>query len=674
MYNFNNCCILRRLGLAKILHVVPDESVKKLVREAIDEHHQYYSHIYPKRVYCDVELTIRKSVDFVEQGEFNADVIIARGLLATKLKKTHPSIPVVETPVTISDLMLSLQELKQINPEPSGIALIGLGMILHQAKVAGDLFDVEFEPIDYLLTPKSSNVIEELFEEALSRGYTSFMGGSSLVQLAKANGYPASFVNSSKDSIWLALTEAQHIAAIRRVERERAARFETILNHSLEGIIATNSYRRIIQMNSAAGEVLGLDPVKAIGARIEDLIPEPKFLAFLRKDRNCYNELIKLGKSRIVLNKVASSLGEETIGNVFTLQDVSNLQSTEIKIRSELNRRGLVAKYSFEDIIGESSQIKTTIERARMFALVPSNTLIVGETGTGKELFAQSMHNASPRKDAPFVAVNCAAIPENLMESEFFGYTGGAFTGASKEGKMGFFELAHEGTLFLDEVSEIPFKLQSKLLRVIQEGEVMRIGHDKIIPVKVRVICASNKNLKPLVREGQFREDLYYRLAVLQLQLPPLRNRGRDVGLLADYFIAQYSSLFSSRKKSLTDQAREALIGNCWEGNIRELRNVCEQLVVLNRSYSVGIDDVKSVMEPAMASSYCEEPGRDSVTIPGLRRTGELIRENEKELILQVLEEQGYNRTKASEILGINRSTLWRKMKEFGIECRTTLK
>ena len=444
--------------MAKILHVVPSEDVKKVVREAIDEHHQYYSHIYPNREYYDVELTIRKKVDSIDIDECDADVIIARGLLATRLKKNYPSIPIVETPVTVGDLMMSLQELRQGNPDSKQIALIGLGMVLHQAKEVEQLFDVEFEPIDYLLTPKSPDIIKELLDEAISRGFTSFMGGATLVRQASAMGFPASFVNSGKDSIWLALTEAQHIAAIRRAERERAARFETILNHSLEGIISTNPYRRIIQMNSAAAEILGADPLKAVGARIEDLIPEPRFLSLLRKDSNCYNELIKLGQKRIVLNKVASSLGEEAIGNIFTLQDVGNVQSTEIKIRSELNRRGLMAKYSFEDIIGESPRLRSTIEKAGMFAAVPSNTLIVGETGTGKELFAQSMHNASPRKDAPFVAVNCAAIPENLIESEFFGYAGGAFTGASKEGRMGFFELAHKGTLFLDEVSEIPFQ------------------------------------------------------------------------------------------------------------------------------------------------------------------------------------------------------------------------
>ena len=206
----------------------------------------------------------------------------------------------------------------------------------------------------------------------------------------------------------------------------------------------------------------------------------------------------------------------------------------------------------------------------------------------------------------------------------------------------------------------------------------MRIGHDKIIPVNVRIICASNKNLKPLVREGLFREDLFYRLAVLQLQLPPLRERGRDVGLLADYFITQYSSLFASRKKTLTEQARELLIANCWEGNIRELRNVCEQLVVLNRSYSVGIDDVRSVLGPDMNSSFCDEAAAEIPekipAISGGKNSGELIRQTEKDLILQVLEEQGFNRTKAAEILGINRSTLWRKMRDFGIECRTTVK
>ena len=658
--------------VATIIHVIPNDEVGGLVSETIVEHRQYFSRMYPGREYIEVIPTVKTSTDFINSDEFNADVIVARGLLATRMKKSFPSIPVVETPVTISDLMEALHRFTEQGLSPKRIALIGLGMILHQIKVVEKQFDVELVPIDYLHIPNSPNVVKELFEEAVSRGFTHFMGGITLVNRAREAGYASSFVNSSKDSIWLSLTEAQHIAAIRREERERAARFKTILNEAPEGIVTTNSSRKVIQMNSAAGEILGVDPSDIVGKHVESLIPEPKFITLLRKPGNVSNEILKIGEKRIVLNKSAVSLGKEQVGNVFTFQNIQNVQKTEIKIRSELHRKGYVAKYHFEDIIGKSESIRDAKERARIFASVPSNVLIIGETGTGKELFAQSIHNESVRKDAPFIAVNCAAIPENLIESEFFGYAAGAFTGASKEGRMGFFELAHEGTLFLDEVSEIPLNLQSKLLRVIQEGEVMRIGHDAIIPVNVRVICASNRDLKPLTREGLFREDLFYRLAILQLPIPPLRERDRDSALIADHFIAHFSSLYSAKTKTLTEEAREVLIEQCWEGNIRELRNVCEQLVVLNRSFSIGTNDIRTIIIPSRASSLCrkteqKKDERDDIS------PQTLLARMEKELIEQTLYENDCIRSKTARLLGMDRSTLWRKMKQYNIECRESL-
>jgi PAS domain S-box-containing protein len=656
--------------MAKILYVVPNEELQKQMKRAIHEHSKYYYLIYPKREYIDVEVTARTSADLVDYEECNADVIVARGLLATILKKIHPSIPVVEAPVTMTDIMSAVNELKKKVKEKSPIALIGLGIVFHQVKAVEQLLNVEIVPIDYLHQPKSPNVIKELLDEAISRGFSSFLGGATLVQQAENLGYPAAFVDSGDESKWLALNEAQHIAATRRRERERSARYETILNHSLEGIITTDAEKRIIQINSAAGRILGVDPSAAGGMRIEKLIPEPKFMSLLGKERDCVNEIFKLGKKRIVLNRISATLGRENIGSVITFQDASNVQSAEIKIRSELHHRGLLAKYSFEDIIGESPVLRRTIETARTFAGVSSNVIIIGETGTGKELFAQSMHSSSQRNNAPFVAVNCAAIPENLMESEFFGYAGGAFTGASKEGRMGFFELAHGGTIFLDEVSEIPLKLQSKLLRVIQEGEIMRIGHDKIIPVNVRIICASNRDLKPLVREGLFREDLYYRLAVLQLRLPPLQERGRDILLLARHFIALYSSILTNRSAVLSSSAADRLLNCPWEGNIRELRNICEQLVVLNRSGSIEAEEVDALLA-VDGSAHVASSGTKN-RVPDTSAEG-ILQGVERNLIISCLEENGFNKTRTARALGMNRSTLWRKMKEYGINCDIVL-
>ncbi len=654
--------------MAKILYVVPTIEFKQDMDKTIEEHKKYYHMFYPSRDYIEVESIFKTSAALIDCDAYNADVIIARGFLATRLKKMHPSIPVVEAPVTMTDLMLAVRELQEMGAADRPIAMIGLGMVFHQVKAVEDLLGVKLVAIDYLYKDRSPEVITELIDDGVSRGFTSFVGGATLVEYAKERGLPASFVNSGAESKWLALNQAQHIAAIRRKERERSARYETILDHSLEGIITTDAEKKIIQINTAAGKILGIDPAVSSGTRIEKLIPEPKFMALLGKDRDYTNELIKLGKNSIVLNKVSASLGKERIGSVITFQDVSNVQTAEIKIRSALHHRGLLARYSFEDIIGDSPVLKNTIETARTFAGVPSNILIIGETGTGKELFAQSIHNASRRNNAPFVAVNCAAIPENLMESEFFGYAGGAFTGASKEGRIGFFELAHEGTIFLDEVSEIPLKLQSKLLRVIQEGEVMRVGHDKIIPVNVRVICAANRDLKPLVREGHFREDLFYRLAVLQLRLPALRSRGKDIGLLADFFVRQYSSIFAVSPQVLTDPARSLLESFSWEGNIRELRNICEQLVVLNKGEKIDASMVKSILFPEAGADLeisIADKGQSSL---------DLMQKTERELIVRVLEEHRYNRTKSADALGINRSTLWRKMKELQIDCAVSVR
>ncbi len=661
--------------MATIVYVIPSPEVQSFIEETIQEHRQYFAHIYPDKVYSDIQTLVKTTADFIDSENYNADVIIARGLMATRLKKSFPSIPVVETPVTVSDIMEAFDLFRKTGLKPRKIALIGLGMILHQTQLAAKQYDVEMVPIDYLYTPTSPDIVKELFEKAVSRGFSFFMGGATLVKRAEAAGFHASFVSSCKDSIWLALTEAQHIAAIRREERERAVRFKTILNGSTEGIITTNSKRWIIQINATAGKILGIDPDELKGSHIESLIPDPRFIELLRREGNFSNEIFKIGNKRIILNKVSASLGDEMIGNVFSFQNVEQVRMSEIKIRSELHRKGLTARYHFEDLIGTSRPIREAKERARIFAEVPSNVLITGETGTGKELFAQSMHNSSTRAHAPFVAVNCAAIPAHLIESEFFGYVGGAFTGASKEGRMGLFELAHEGTLFLDEVSEIPVNLQSKLLRVIQEGEVMRLGHDKIIPVNVRMICASNKDLKVLTREGSFREDLYYRLAVLQLHIPPLHERGTDAGAIADHFISYFSANYSSHQKQLTDRARSFLNSRLWEGNIRELRNVCEQLVVLSRETTIDRDDVLSLFPDSDSHRAPDVPGflsEESGDMPG-SSDGRGIQNMEKLLIEETLKKHNYNKTACSQALGIDRSTLWRKMRRYGIECSQIL-
>lgn len=298
------------------------------------------------------------------------------------------------------------------------------------------------------------------------------------------------------------------------------------------------------------------------------------------------------------------------------------------------------------------------IEQAKQYAQVDSTILIIGQTGTGKELFAQSIHNASRRADGPFIAINCASIPESLLESELFGYEDGAFTGARKNGKRGFFELANGGTLFLDEIGEIPLKLQANLLRVLQEKQIIRLGGDRIIPIDVRIIAATHRDLKAAIRNGSFRMDLYFRLNILQLALPPLNKRSGDIPILIQHLILEKSVQLGTAPIRLSEKCLALVSSSTWEGNIRELANIIERLCIIKRGELVEPEDLWEVLN-------CEVPP----TIPvqpelGGMRLDDVIRQ----AILQTLQATGGHKEKTSEILGISPTTLWRKLKEYGID------
>lgn len=656
--------------MAKILFVVPTEKMKEMVYKTIEEHETYYKFITDEEEDFQIEVIVNLSADIINNKVYNADIFVARALTAQELKKQYRDIPIVEIPITATDVVLSLREMQEKYTIKEPVALIGFSDISHQADNASKICNTTIKAFNYYrygLTPdKLSTLLDDLFQE----GFRYVIGGLSATRLAAQKGFISMFIESGRESIWLAITQAKHIARIRRMERERAAYFETILNYSREGIISTDINNKVIHINSSAEKILNDNTSVCVGSSLEKVIPDPRFTSILYSEREYSDEVFNLKNYQIVLNKIPIPLGNEVIGNVITFQNVINVQNTEIKIRNKLYKKGFAAKYSFSDIIGESEVLKESIKKAKVFAEVPSNILIVGETGTGKELFSQSIHNYSKRKKARFVAVNCAAIPENLMESEFFGYVGGAFTGASKEGKAGFFELAHEGTIFLDEISEIPLNLQGRLLRIIQESEIRRIGDDKIIPINVRIICATNKDLKVLVSQGKFREDLYYRLSVLKLNIPSLRERGRDIIILANNFIKDYSRSFDKNNIVLSDFAQKIFLNYKWEGNVRELGNICEQLVVLNETGIISEKELLTVLNISDTINKSEklEIEHDTLGDVHLQR-----KQFEKDLIIQALKQSDYNKSKAAELLHMNRSTLWRKLKEYNIEFKITM-
>lgn len=345
--------------------------------------------------------------------------------------------------------------------------------------------------------------------------------------------------------------------------------------------------------------------------------------------------------------------------DLFKLRKQVEAIASRLSLAEEVEnlKNRLDKRYGIENIIGNSPQMEKVFEQVKLVAPTNSTVLITGESGTGKELIANSLHQLSPRKHKRFLPLNCAAIPATILESELFGYEKGAFTGAAAR-RMGKFEVADQGTIFLDEISEISSDVQVKLLRVLEGMEFMRVGGTELVKVDTRVIAATNKNLKKMVDEGKFREDLYYRLKVVEIHLPALRERKEDIPLLVDHFIKQFSAEQNRKTPLISPDVMNCLIENHWSGNIRELKNMLQSIIILHRDDEIGLEHLQP--------EYKAQAKEESVihTDPAQGRTMEEI---EKTAILSALKATNGNRTKAAKDLGIGLRTLQRKLKDYGI-------
>ena len=389
--------------------------------------------------------------------------------------------------------------------------------------------------------------------------------------------------------------------------------------------------------------------------------PEPlnkwyqKLFVHLKNTTDSTN-LVTLNQNRILIRVINLKKSNES-EKVVILTDSSAIEETAKTIKISAYEKGLVARRTFKDIKYASQIMSETVALAKRFSDSDSTVMLFGETGVGKEGFAQSIHNSSPRANKPFVSVNCASLPQGLVASELFGYAEGAFTGARRNGKKGLFELAQGGTIFLDEITEIPLEVQSQFLRVIQEREVMRVGDDHIIPLDIRIICASNKQILPLCEEGKFRFDLYYRLNVLSLAIPALRERGDDVIVLFANFFCEFLHQ-KVEDLHLEENIKNLLKDYSWPGNVRELRNVAEALSFYGNSFT--LQDLKKLIQ------------RDFIHKETSNTQIPLLRED---LTLNELEKQYYTymlkKHSLKEICllaGISRTSLWRKLKSLNLE------
>lgn len=445
---------------------------------------------------------------------------------------------------------------------------------------------------------------------------------------------------------------------------------ELALDNPYEGLVVTDEEGIIRYFSKSNEKVFKINRKKALGKHVTDVIPNTRLHIVASTGKaEIGDTMIIDGEKKIVgrfpLKKDGNTIGAagkvlfyHTAKFLEMAAKVSQLRE-EIQIYQRNMTSFLSAKYTFDDLKGKSKEMEKIKREARRCCNTSSTVLITGETGTGKELLAHAIHNASIRKSRPFVKLNCAAIPSELIESELFGYEEGAFTGAKRKGKLGKFEVARNGTVFLDEIGEMSLHLQPKILRILQEKEVDRVGSNHPVQLDFRLIVATNKNLASEVRNGNFREDLYYRLNVITLRMPSLREMKEDIPLLTDHFLARMATKLGTNKKSFTGQTKKILLEYGWPGNVRELENIIERAVNITEGDMIPIENIPSKLITPNLFPRVENP------VPNIFE--QALQEAKREVIRKALHYTNNSRVKAAKLLGIQRSKLYYTMKNVGL-------
>ncbi|SHK56965.1 Transcriptional regulator containing PAS, AAA-type ATPase, and DNA-binding Fis domains [Selenomonas ruminantium] len=581
------------------------------------------------------------------------EVIVSRGGTAKYIRENVP-LPVVTVRVSFLDI---LRKLSETGARCRKIGLAGFDNVIYGCEELGRVMGVEIVEIPVQGEQEARTKIAA----AKAQGIEYILGDAISVKVAESLGLPGVLIDSGREAVYKALKDALLIADIRREEKKRSATLETVIAQSDEGVITTDEHDRIRLFNAQAEKIFQHSRFAVTDKRLTDALQELRGLEWSSNGEGRFTAVCAIGGFNYMLQKNPLLLAGEPIGSLYRLQNVSELQKKERSVRQKLHRKGLVAKHFLTDIVGDSEPCQQMKHKAEKYARTDATILVTGQSGTGKELLVQGIHNASRRADGPFVAVNCAALPENLLESELFGYEDGAFTGARKGGRPGVFELAHGGTIFLDEIGEMPRALQAKLLRVIQEKEIMHIGGDSIIPVDVRIIAATNQNLLAQVKQGEFREDLYYRLNILRIQMPTLRERAADIPALVEFMLQSFREL-NPQVQGMEQAAVEFLQQQPWPGNIRQLGNMVERAVLLADMPCITLQSLQSGLEQDELAEADEKTAGSVRGNEKMQAVAEAAPED-WELMQQVLAEEKYNYSRAAARLGIHRTTLWRRLR-----------
>ncbi len=592
--------------------------------------------------------SFERAAKTAKEIENDVDIILSRGGTAAYIKNSV-SIPVTFIPITPFDVVKIVHGLDKSIKE---VAFFHYMKNVYGIQDIAKMYQIRIREYSFV----NHEDIERGVKDAYNRNIRTIIGGEVAVRIAKRLGMQGYQVSAGMEAVGRAIDESIRMLHETQKEQAKAMQLKSAFDTLKEGIVVTDEQQKIVVLNPVAKKLFTQKYEVGDKAGAEIINQHCRKVYQTRREENIYIHKAKNDTYAVMHAPVFQE--KNFVGVVSRYEDITKAQELEQKIRKEIHAKGFWAKHHFADILTRDPVMEQIKNRAAAYAAADSAVLIQGESGTGKELFAQSIHNASKRAKGPFVAINCAAIPENLLESELFGYETGAFTGAKKEGKAGLFELAHGGTLFLDEIGEIPRSLQTRLLRVLQEKEIMRVGGNKILPVDVRIISATNQDLKKNAREGKFREDLYYRLNVLQILIPPLRARKRDIELLAESFCRDYGG-DTQRLKEIYP----LLNRYTWPGNIRELHNVMERYAVLERV--IGAEGLKNENLGEILGTDERKPTGDilEIQIEMGGTLNEIIDKVECQVANRYLEEFNYNQELAAKALGIGRTTLWRKSK-----------
>ncbi|MFZ5944531.1 MAG: sigma 54-interacting transcriptional regulator [Bacillota bacterium] len=501
-------------------------------------------------------------------------------------------------------------------------------------------------------------------------GFTILTNRSPLMEGEKCIGAVGVFID---------ISDFERISRELDINKALAQELNAVIESSYDGLYIIDNTGRVVRVNSAWEKICGFPRDGIIGRKAEELIAEGLYdnsaalLTLKKKETSTVMLEITSGpqKGQKIIATGTPILNEqgELAQVVVNVRDISALENLKRQLEEtrELSQRYAkeleeirLQQYKMDDIVAKSAGMLKVIDLALRVSQVDSTVIITGESGVGKEVIAKKIHLLSKRKNNSLIKINCGAIPENLLESELFGYEGGAFTGAKRDGKPGMFELASGGTLFLDEIGDLPLNLQVKLLRVLQEKEIVRVGGVKPIKVDTRIIAATNKDLTLMVRRGTFREDLFYRLNVVNIQIPPLRNRTDDLPPLISTILKKLNTKYG-KQKNLSESVVECLLQYNWPGNIRELENTLERLVVLVNDDKIQVHNLPDFMQSI------DKQSSDVVTLNSIAPLKKAVEEMENQLLKKALKEYGTTR-KVAKVLEVNQSTIVRKMKQYNIE------